>query len=151
MAELIDKVLESDAFTVQISGPGIEYERTIPEPTVLRIIRLVAGDGGPSTELFAGHFPRDLPQFVEDLRATTFPQRILAIAVWLAEAGVATFDRDDIRREMQSLRVRPPANFARDFDLARRKEWIAPAPDTPGRFVVTDGGMRVARSRFARA
>ncbi|MGC4025216.1 MAG: hypothetical protein QM744_08730 [Mesorhizobium sp.] len=90
-----------------------------------------------------------LREFLDDAKATTKPDQIVAIGQYMAvQEGKDTFSRDDIKARFQSARERLPSNFPRDFSTAIGKGMIAEDHAKSGQYYVTKTGAQAVERRF---
>jgi len=101
------------------------------------------------------HSPRpggrrtSLREFLEETQATRNPDKITAIAEYLAlHEEVELFTRDDIKGRYRSAGEAAPANFPRDFAWALRNGWVAEDSKSPGSFYVTSKGRTAVENKF---
>ncbi|TIN27660.1 hypothetical protein [Mesorhizobium sp.] len=100
--------------------------------------------GGP-----AGPARVSLREFLDEARAATKPDQIVAIGHYMALHGRKdTFSRDDIKAHFQSARERLPSNFPRDFSTAISKGMIAEDHAKTGQYYVTKTGVQAVERRF---
>lgn len=161
--------VNAEDFTVSIKGDGVTIEKSVPPRVARQMINLIMGGtdsdepvsrqeelvsrtGAPASS----HPPRSvarrtsLREFLEEAQATRNPDKITAIAEYLAlHEQVELFTRDDIKGRYRLAGEAAPANFPRDFGSAVRNGWIAEDSKSSGSFYVTSKGHAAVENKFS--
>lgn len=149
-------------YRLTLSGAGVTVEREIPGYVAARIISMVMGGSNPpggGTSSWgsdptmqsqgSGVVADTVGEFLQATGATSNPEKILAIAVFLAERKQkADFSRADIRAQFRAAGEPNPANFPRDFQKAVASRWLAPVEGSKDSFFVTNTGRGAVSGRF---
>jgi hypothetical protein len=89
--------------------------------------------------------PRDA---LEVSGAKTNPERIVAFALYVAQAGDKdAFTLEDVKPLFRRARERSPGNITRDLDVAIKSGWVAES-DITGEFYVTGKAAKVLENGF---
>lgn len=146
-----------EAFTVSITGAGIEIRRKVNASKLALVMSIIMGNDPPEGVTFrepnvsgpAGPARVSLREFLDSAKATTKPDQIVAIGHYMAlHEGKDAFSRDDIKARFQSARERPPSNFPRDFSTAISKGMIAEDHSMSGQYYVTKTGAQAVERQF---
>jgi hypothetical protein len=146
-----------ETFTVSITGSGVEFKREVDANRLALILTVVMGGElyDPSISSRVNIHMRAEPakislrEFLNEVKATTKPDQIVAIGQYMAShEGKETFSRDEIKSRFQSAREPLPANFPRDFGAAIGKGMIAEDHAAAGQYYVTKTGAEVVSRQF---
>lgn len=145
----------AEMFTVSLKGTGVVIEREVNAAQLALIMSvLMGGDAsGPISEekprAIGGSVKVSLREFLDDAKAITKPDQIVAIGHYMAlQESRETFSREDIKARFQSAREKLPANFPRDFNAAIAKAMIAEDHAKRGQYYVTKTGVQAVERRF---
>lgn len=149
-------------FTIQIEGPGMSLKRDVEEPLVLRILGVLLGpkaqtvftpaSGGqasvapPAVTGNLGESPRE---YLDRSGAKTNPAKITALGLYLRAQGTESFTARNVRDLFVSAGEAAPRNLPRDMKETIRLGWLAPRPDQPDMYYVTNRGEGAAAAGFA--
>lgn len=139
-------------YQVIVKGPGINVNRSVRVETAASVVTLVMGGDVPSHKPADMGHPkesRSLREYLIDVEARRNPDKITAIGAFLTDRGQESFTRTDIRGQFRAAGEPVPANFARDFSLTLSSGWIAPDPESPGGYFVTQTGRGAINKKFA--
>jgi hypothetical protein len=165
----VESKINEEHFMVSIKGDGVTVEKSVPAHVARQMIALIMGgavsyepvsreETSVSTNGAAGlaHSSRpgsrrtSLREFLEETQATRHPDKITAIAEYLAlHERVDLFTKDEIRGRYRSAGEAAPANFPRDFAWAVRNGWIAEDSKSSGSFYVTSKGRAAVENKFS--
>lgn len=146
-----------ETFTVSLTGAGIDIRREVSASKLALVMSIIMGNDPPQGATFresningsAGPTRVSLREFLDDAKATTKPDQIVAIGHYIAvHDGKDTFSRDDIKARFQSARERLPSNFPRDFNTAIGKGMIAEDHAKSGQYYVTKTGAQAVERHF---
>lgn len=146
-----------ETFTVCVTGAGVDIKREVGVDRLALVMSVVMGAEPPEGAFFQGSSASDpsrlvkvsLREFLDEAKATTKPDQIVAIGQYISiHEGKDTFSRDDIKERFQSARERLPANFPRDFSTAISKAMIAEDHLKAGQYYVTKTGVQAVERRF---
>lgn len=145
---------------IKISGK-LSYEDDITINQAAQIIAFI--DSSSNTNLAAptGPVPRLAPasiatpslgattprEALDQAKAATNPQRILAFAGMIHAEGKDTFTLDDIKPLFRRAREATPKNLTRDFDAVIRAGWADEA-DLKGEYYLTKKGLELLEVGF---
>lgn len=88
-------------------------------------------------------------EFIEQCEATSNPEKIVAISMFLRNyAGHETISRNDVRAQFQRAGEPIPANFHRDFVKAVSSKWISTTTDGKNYFI-TGSGRKAVENKFS--
>jgi hypothetical protein len=146
-----------ETFTVSLTGSGIDVKREVSIDRLPLVMSVIMGNclpdgmtlqalnsGGPN-----GPAKLSLREFLDNAKATTKPDQIVAIGRYMAvHEGKDTFSRHDIKARFQSARERLPSNFPRDFSNAVSKGVIAEDHANAGQYYVTKTGVQAVERSF---
>jgi hypothetical protein len=147
--------------TLRIEGDGLTLTRVIPESLVLQIMRLVLNPTPPGSAADDGADPpgeRRVPngrrtalaEFYRAVAPKKYPEKLTVIGAYLQqELGRSSFTPDELRTQFRAVNEPAPANLSRDFRAALGNGWMAPEPDDPNQYFVTQSGLDAVESRFA--
>jgi hypothetical protein len=151
-------------YELKLTGNGVTIERTVPSGVARAVVALVMG-GSPAA---SGSFrspsrPLGSPaaatvepgqsvgEFITEVEAKRNPDKIAAIAVYLADAqGLQTFTRDEVRSMFQLAGEPLPGNFHRDFSWTVTNKWLGEQHGTPGAYYVTKTGRQAVADHFGK-
>ena len=144
---------------ITLTGAGIIFKSEISPITAASVLRLCLATGQENlgsvapailtSESPLGDERISLGEFVQKHESTTYPEKILTIAVYLKELkGRETFSPEDIRPLFRTIGDIPPANFGRDFRVTLGNSWIAPDDRNSNIFYVTSIGLAALKSNF---
>ncbi|WP_145013792.1 hypothetical protein [Mycobacterium marseillense] len=177
-ASVTDPVAENDVqselFTVAVTGNGVELTRTVDQATALNVIATVLG--GAATATSGTYFTSFTPtasrittpplrpsgsnsdridpdttvgEYIDDCGAQPFPAKITAIGNFLElKLGQASFTKEEIKSQFRPAGEAQPANFHRDFNSAIAQRWIAEVPNENGQYFVTKTGKAAIAAKF---
>lgn len=147
--------------TLRIEGDGLTIARVIPETLVLPIMRLLlnpaAASGSLQEEPTPGRPTPDgrrtaLAEFYRSISPKRYPEKLTVIGAYLQqELGRASFTSDDLKGQFRAVNEPAPANLARDLRTALGNGWMAPEPDDPNQYFVTQSGLDAVESQFTAA
>lgn len=146
-----------EKFIIALSGNGIEVKREVSAAKLALVMNIIMGGDpleattfqAPSGEKPAGPIKVSLREFLDDVKATTKPDQIVAIGQYMAvHEGKDVFSRDDIKVRFQVARERLPSNFPRDFNAAISKGMIAEDHAKSGHYYVTKTGVQAVKKCF---
>ncbi len=146
--------------TLSIKGQGMQFDRDISEAQVLSILRLLLGgeQGGYVPEERGSSFENSgrstsrqaISEFYRGVAPKRYPEKLVTIAAYLKQTqGRNCFTPEELRAQFRHVNETPPANLSRDFKAALRARWIAPDPEAPGQFFVTQPGLDAVESSFS--
>lgn len=150
-----DQVVET--FTVSLKGAGIDVSREVSVSRLAIVMSVIMGNDPPYEPIAGVHASGgtkslvkiSLREFLDEARAATKPDQIVAIGHYMAvHEAKDTFSRDDIKARFQSARERLPSNFPRDFGAAISKAMIAEDHARAGHYYVTKTGVQAVEKRF---
>jgi len=153
---------EAVAYHLSLSGTGISVDRDVPEEVALAVVSLVMGGSGvlpgrAGTSALAARVGSQLNpvsgdtvgEFVQASDASTIPEKIAAIGVFLADyRDKSVFSRGDVKAQFRAAFEPNPSNFPRDFQKAVRSRWIAASDGSKDAFFVTNTGRNAVVARF---
>jgi hypothetical protein len=165
----VDTNINEEHFTVSIKGDGVTVEKSVPAHVARQMISLIMGGtvsyeplpreeapiftndaAGLAHSSRPGSRRTSLREFLEETQATRHPDKITAIAQYLALHEKADlFTRDEIKGRYRSAGEAAPANFPRDFGWAVRNGWIAEDSKSSGSFYVTSKGRAAVENKFS--
>lgn len=148
-------------YRLTLKGDGVTVEREVTEDHARQIIAIVMGGaamaGAPArpsasaggiTRAASGQIPA-LREFVDEVGAQRNPEKIVAIGAYLVDhLGQDNFSREEVKSQFKNAGEGVPGNYPRDFRWAIIAGWIAPDPNTSGRFFVTDSGRDALTQKF---
>ena len=144
-------------YALSLKGEGIEVEREIDQTMALEILSIVMGGAG--SKQMQSPLPRvessrrrgqSLREFLNEVEAKRNVDKIVAIASYLeTERGYETFSADQVKKEFKTAREPAPANYPRDFKWAVATGWLAPTPEDPDEFYVTESGRKAIEGKFS--
>ncbi|TPN62579.1 hypothetical protein FJ986_25410 [Mesorhizobium sp. B1-1-1] len=146
-----------ETFTVSLMGAGIDVKREVSASKLALVMSIIMGNdptegvavGVPNVSAPIAPARVSLREFLDNAKATTKPDQIVAIGQYMAaQEGKDTFSRDDIKARFQSARERLPSNFPRDFSAAIGKGMIAEDHAKAGQYYVTKTGAQAIERRF---
>lgn len=148
------------SYQLILKGGGITLEREVGEDIALEIVSVVMGGSRAAaprrearpTQGGSRTAPRgqSLREYFDEVEPQRNVEKILAIASYLdVVGGQDTFTSDDVKREFRSASEPVPGNYSRDFRWAVSAGWIAPAPDEPGQYFVTNTGHDAITAKFS--
>lgn len=152
--------VNQETFTVTLTGAGIDIKREVSATKLAHVLRVVMGDdlgegavlGTTSPAVRPERAKVSLREFLDDAKATTKPDQIVAIGHYMAvHEGKDTFSRDHVKARFQAARERLPANFPRDFSSAIAKGLIAEDHAKRGEYYVTKTGVQAIERHFGAA
>ena len=152
---------EAETYKVQIKGAGLTFAREIDGPTLGRVMHAMLGgaaattlypssDSNPNDEGTASDRRLSLREFLLEVGAKRYPDKIVAIAHYLEEhESKSGFSKDDIKARFRAAGEPPPGNFPRDFSIAKAQGWIAEDTHNPGQLYVTRTGREAVEQGFS--
>lgn len=152
----MSSVEAEETFSVTVVGAGISIQRDVSAAKVAVLMSVIMG---PETADLPVEVTSPSPQgapvrmslreFLDDAKAATKPDQIVAIGHYLAiHESKDTFSREDIKSKFQSAREPLPSNFPRDFNTAIGKGLIAEDHAKAGTYYVTRTGALAVEKRF---
>lgn len=157
----LEATAKDSTYELSLKGQGIEVERNVGEEVALQILAILMGGGqaGPASRGAAVQLGRttrgggrgqSLREFLNQVEAKRNVDKIVAIASYLeTERGYETFSSDQIKKEFKTAREPIPANYPRDFKWAVGVGWLAPEPDDPDEYYVTESGRKAVEAKFS--
>jgi hypothetical protein len=142
-----------------IRGPGLAFDREIPDALVLRVMRLVltgddepsitpatsAGGGGSS-----GGRKQALVEYYRHVGPKKYPEKLVTIGAYLQEVmGRTSVTPDELKAQFRAVAETAPANLPRDLRIAVGEGWIAEEHDLPGSYFVTRSGLDALERGFS--
>jgi hypothetical protein len=156
-------VEEGRAYTVKITGPGVNVEQAVTQETAVNLIGIalrglspvLPSGGSPVTSLPMTSTPGtrlSLREYLDDVNARKNPEKILAIADYLTRINTGgqkeTVTREEVRGAYKLAGEPVPANLPRDFLSTQSLGWIAADPRDPDGYYVTRKGKQSLDNRF---
>lgn len=160
-----------EAFTIKITGSGINVEREVDSPTLAEILTIVLGGDlsgrgnvlPPSAEVGRNKQPsgrsnnteirkerKSLREYFDEVKPKRNPDKIVAIAKFSElKSGNELFSKNDIKVGFRSAGEVPPGNFSRDFSWTISNGWIAEDPENPNSYYVTNKGNEALNDEFS--
>lgn len=147
-----------EQYDITVSGPhDIKFTVRVSRELAATIgALLIKGEGGAKggtpikmESSFTGGTRQSVAEYVHAKNPKRNPDKILAIAGYLAENGDENFSPEDIKPYFQKIGEPVPANFGRDFRWAVANAWIAESLDGKNLFYVTTTGKSVISANFA--
>lgn len=169
--DLADASSTSAAATVSVEGAGVSITRQVDDATMSAVIALLFGNpvatrpatiaGTGSAVTGSSRTPRPqsatqwdddltLGEFIEEVEAKTFPQKICAAGYYLITMqGAESFSRDGVKAALAGAHEDMPANFSRDWGVAASSHLVAAKQDDANQFYVPRTGRLAVESKFS--
>lgn len=156
----------SEQYHVKVTGPGINFERDVPEQLAQRVlVAALTGDikelgqpqskpsasapSGVSTKEGQEEHADSIANYLNVVAAKTIPQKIAAIANFMKKnEGKATFKQNDLEEAFENAAESVPGNLSRDVKDTVRSGWIAAKRGERGTYYVTGPGSDAVKAKF---
>jgi len=150
---------EARRYSLSLKGHGMTVDREIDEATAFEVLGIVMAGGGvlasPGTPPIRHNVPRprqrggqSLREYLDEVEAKRNPDKILAVAKYLANETGGSFTPDDVKARFQEAAERVPGNYGRDFRWTVRNGWIALVSGSKDEYYVTDAGDKALDAKF---
>lgn len=143
-----------DAYTVKVSGPGLEMTQDVDQGLARRVVGVLMGWATGTTAERQRTEPKAgvennvlgtdvaIGEFISDLNITNNAERIAAIALYMSEqCGERLVAREVFPAWFQRSGEAPPKNFVRDLKTAVSRKLVSEDHSRAGYYFVTKTGI----------